>query len=77
METRKAGVLIGLENREGLRAVRVRSSPSLPNNGEHSLMAKLHAVTVADTGSSPVVHPTLAGGYYPRINRREATLIRI
>ena len=57
METRKAGVLIGLENREGLRAVGVRSSPPLPNNGEHSLMGKLHTVNVAYTGSSPVVHP--------------------
>ena len=40
MEMRKAGVLIRFEPGEGLRAVRVRSSPSLPNNGEHSLMAK-------------------------------------
>ena len=38
-------------------------------------MAKPQAVTLVDTGSSPVVHPTLAGGYYPRINRREAILI--
>lgn len=26
-------------------------------DGEHSLTAKPHAVTVTDTGSSPVVHP--------------------
>ena len=38
-------------------------------------MLKLHAVTVADTGSSPVAYPTLAGVCYPRINCREATLI--
>ena len=57
MEARKAGVLIGLENREGLRAVRVRSSPPLPDNGEHNLTKKRHAVTVVDTGSSPVAHP--------------------
>ena len=38
-------------------------------------MAKPQAVTLVDTGSSPVVHPKLAGGYYPRINRREAILI--
>ena len=57
MEARKAGVLIGLENREGLRAVGVRSSPPLPNNGEHSLMGKPHAVIVVDIGSSPFVHP--------------------
>ena len=50
METRKAGVLIGPENRDGLRAVRVRSSPSLPDHGEHSLMTKPHAVTVTDVG---------------------------
>ena len=77
MEARKAGVLIGLENREGLRAVRVRPSPSPPDNGEHSLMGKPHAVIVVDIGSSPFVHPTLAGVCYPRINGREATLIRI
>ena len=28
-----------------------------PNNGEHSLMRKPHAVTVAYTGSSPVAYP--------------------
>ncbi len=35
-------------------------------------MAKPQAVTLVDTGSSPVVHPKLAGRYYPRVNRREA-----
>lgn len=60
METRKAGVLIPLEPGEVRKDVRVRPSPSPPINGEHSLMAKPHAVTVADTGSSPVVHPKFA-----------------
>ena len=74
MEARKAGELIGLENCEGLRAVRVRSSPPLPDNGEHSLTTKLHAVIVRDVGLIPTVHPILAGVCYPQIQRREATL---
>lgn len=47
-----------------------------PINGECRLMRKPHAVTVVHAGSSPVVHPTLAGVCYPRINRRKAALIQ-
>lgn len=57
-ETRMAGALIRFEPGEAQKGVRVRSSPSpLSFNGEHSLTAKPHAVTVTDTGSNPVVHP--------------------
>ena len=51
---RTVGVLIRFE----LGGIRKDVRP----NGEHSLTAKLHAVTVADTGSSPVVHPNYPAG---------------
>ena len=78
METRKAGVLIRFEPGDVLTGVGVRSPQSPPmNNGECSLMTKPQTVNLVDIGSSPFIHPTLASGYYSRINRREATLARI